>query len=274
MTPRRSSLRFLLAFAAGVVLLGGVAACGSEEGGTAGPVPTARGGATLTGPWTLVSYARDGETVEAAARPATLDVKDDGKLSGTTGCNSFAGTWTSSGGDAVSIVVGPMTRMACTDEATNAQEQAMITGLAAVSVATLERGSLVLSGEGVRLNFERGPQGVEGSYQVTGVNNGRDAVVGSAANEAQSIEFSSDGTVSGNSGCNSFSGTYATSGDQLSIAQLAVTQRACADPEVDAAEQQFLAALPRVATWDRSGQTLTLRDADGAAQLVLVPASS
>ena len=43
-------------------------------------------------------------------------------------------------------------------------------------------------------------------------------------------EFGSDGTLSGSSGCNRYSGSYQVDGDQLQIGALASTMMACLDP--------------------------------------------
>ena len=49
---------------------------------------------------------------------------------------------------------------------------------------------------------------------------------------------------------------------------VAVTMMACEDASQQL-EQQFLDALSQVATWERSGGTVTLRDGSGATQMTL-----
>jgi heat shock protein HslJ len=76
------------------------------------------------------------------------------------------------------------------------------------------------------------------------------------------------GTVSGDSGCNSYSATYRTSGDKLTISSsIAATQRAC-EPAPTAVEQHYLARLPKTASYAIRGDQLTLSDAGGNALLV------
>ena len=104
----------LFAGAALLVLL--VSACGDDDDGQ--PAAASVGPADLAGTkWVLSSYVADDEDVDAAA-VAALDFGADGTtLSGTTGCNSVGGTYTQDGSN-LTIKLGPMTLVACTDDAT------------------------------------------------------------------------------------------------------------------------------------------------------------
>jgi len=76
-------------------------------------------------------------------------------------------------------------------------------------------------------------------------------------------EFSS-GVVGGSAGCNSYSGSYKEDGSGLTIAEVAVTEMYCLDPEgVMGQERDFLAALTSVANYRRSADGLELLDATG-----------
>jgi heat shock protein HslJ len=100
-------------------------------------------------------------------------------------------------------------------------------------------------------------------------NNGKQAVVGLIAYSNVTLDFSAQGQVSGNSGCNTYSGAYKTNGDQLKVGQLASTRMFCDKPAgVMDQEQQYLAALQNAATYEITGSTLTIRDAGGAMQVV------
>lgn len=77
-----------------------------------------------------------------------------------------------------------------------------------------------------------------------------------------------DGTVSGSSGCNSYTGPYELDGEDLTIGpNLASTQMACEDPQASV-EQAYLAALPEVAGFSIADEQLTLKNGDGDALLV------
>jgi heat shock protein HslJ len=75
------------------------------------------------------------------------------------------------------------------------------------------------------------------------------------------------GTVSGSSGCNSFTGRYVVSGESMSISQVATTQMACPEPQMSV-EASFLLDLATVASYSISGSQLTLRDATSSDVLV------
>lgn len=50
----------------------------------------------------------------------------------------------------------------------------------------------------------------------------------------------SDGQVSGNSGCNSFGGSYTVKGDKIQFSQLASTMMACMEPEGIMEQEQII----------------------------------
>ena len=76
------------------------------------------------------------------------------------------------------------------------------------------------------------------------------------------IRFGADGSLSGNSGCNDYSGSYTVNGDALSVGPLAGTGALC-DDEIDMQEQRYLAILQSAATFEMSRNQLIIRDATG-----------
>ena len=92
---------------------------------------------------------------------------------------------------------------------------------------------------------------------------------GTAVSVPQAISASAtfaDGMVSGNAGCNDYTGAYTVDGDKLTIGPLAVTSKACGPAETTV-ETVFLASMSRVATYDVNGGSLELKTADGKAGL-------
>jgi heat shock protein HslJ len=87
---------------------------------------------------------------------------------------------------------------------------------------------------------------------------------------AASASFT-DGTVSGNAGCNDYTGGYSVDGEKLTIGPLAATKKACG-PAESAVETVFLTAFGRVATFAVTGTTLELKTADGKAGLTFAAA--
>jgi len=71
--------------------------------------------------------------------------------------------------------------------------------------------------------------------------------------------FDGSGTLSGSSGCNSYTATYNAGDPALTIGAAAGGQVFCAEPEgIMQQEQAYLAALPGAAFYEISGETLTI----------------
>jgi heat shock protein HslJ len=246
-----------------------MASCGTDEDGSP---PADEGGRTmpaLTGTWVLEAYAPPGteQLTPASSAPAMLTFAD-GTFNGDTGCNVLNGNYTTEGDAGITFELGPMTMRACLEDDITAQEEALVAGLPVVTDMELDDDELALLDDTgtVRFVFLPGATGLEGTtWQVTGVNTG-DALESNAQIEAFTLEFGPDGTVSGNVGCNSFTGSYTTDGSSLSVSALASTTRAC-EPDLGALEQQYTAALEAATEFELRGSTLTLRDDAGAMQV-------
>jgi heat shock protein HslJ len=79
---------------------------------------------------------------------------------------------------------------------------------------------------------------------------------------APSATFEDD-RVSGSTGCNRFTASYAIDGSGLEVGQIASTRMACPPPG-DAVELAYLAALESVTRWRVENEELALLDADEA----------
>jgi len=84
---------------------------------------------------------------------------------------------------------------------------------------------------------------------------------GVTGNSPVTIRFGDDGRVSGNSGCNNYTGNYTREGERLEIARnLVSTRRACLSDAAMAQEQKFLetlSAMTSYATDERGALTLS-----------------
>jgi heat shock protein HslJ len=247
-----------------------IAGCASGTSSPSSSSGQAGAPASLVGPsWELASYRGPSEAMVAVAAPASLVFGAAGALTGTTGCNSFSGSYTVHG-SALTLSLGAMTTKACLDPAAMAQETALTQLLPTVTGYTLAGASLSLSAPGgsTVAVYHVGLTGLPGSsWTVTGVNNGRGAVESTPLTEQLTASFAADGSFHGFGGCNQLSGSYTTSGGNgVTIGPLAATRKTCG-ADVDQLEAAYTAALGRVATYDISGHTLTLRDRGGATQV-------
>lgn len=101
------------------------------------------------------------------------------------------------------------------------------------------------------------------SWTVTSVGD-----MATVAGARPTMTFAADGTVSGNAGCNQFSGTYRTDGSSIQIRDVASTMMMCAGPGADV-EPLFLKGLNSATTW-RQTETGELEIA-GAVGIVAGP---
>lgn len=87
--------------------------------------------------------------------------------------------------------------------------------------------------------------------------------------EGATLAFA-DGQVSGNTGCNGFSGSYTVNGDALELSPLAMTKMACPGEAADN-EARVVAALDATTGYSVDGDSLVLRDANGEPTITLEP---
>ncbi len=204
---------------------------------------------------------------------------ESARVSGSDGCNRYAGAFSSSG--AGRLQFGPelmATMMGCP-----APAQVLATTFAAVMLRAthyrLDGQALSLMDGESRVLAQFSPMATElvGSrWQVISYHNGKEAVVSVMPGSTLTLSFLQEGRVIGQAGCNSFGGTakIQNQGQQLSLGDLATTRKVCFQPEgLMAQEAAYLKALDNVASGRREGDLLTLRDDDGAlaATLQIMP---
>ncbi len=250
-----------------VLLLAAVAlaliAC--SDGGTASDLEDVR--------WKMTSYATGGEMADVLPDADVTAAFDGGTVSGSGGCNSYSAAYVTEG-SAIEIGPAAATLMACPQPVME-QEQAFFAALSAVGEYRVTGTELTLLDEhgGEVLRFEATePLALEGTTWIaTGVNNGREAVVSVVQGSEVTALFGGAGEVSGSAGCNSYSGSFEVDGDSISIGPLAATEMFCEEPEgVMEQEQAFLAAMQNATVYELAEDLLTLRGADGAAQVTFV----
>ncbi len=77
------------------------------------------------------------------------------------------------------------------------------------------------------------------------------------------LVFGPGDTVGGNSGCNSYSGTYTLDGETFSVSNVASTMMACIDNDLMTQEGAFTGALTTATGLTIDGDTLTITYPDG-----------
>ncbi len=86
--------------------------------------------------------------------------------------------------------------------------------------------------------------------------------------DTTTITFEADGTVHGVAGCNNYLGTYGVDGSSITIFGLAITEKACAEPDgIMEQEQQYVDALLKVDNFQIFGDRLSLNYDDDVRSL-------
>jgi heat shock protein HslJ len=260
---------------AGLVLAACTSAGSSPSPSAAPSASPAEGGASmgvasgLDGAWTLTSYLVDGKLQPVPAGASATAVFAAGTVAGNAGCNNYTGTYTVDGSK---LTIGPLatTMMACEPPASDL-ETAYLADMGKVATFAASASKLTLSDASgaALLEYAPTPKGeITGFVWVaTSVNNGKGAAASTATTSLITAEFKADGTLTGNATCNTYNGTYTTDGDKIAIGPLATTRMACATEELNAQEQEYLAALAKAATYTISAGMLELRDTGGALQV-------
>ena len=224
----------------------------------AGPMRSVDGSA-----WTLAWVPG----FELPAQPLATLRFEAGRAAGTDGCNRYTTVYTRNGSQLKFGEKGAATLIACAPEV---MQIANTFGAVLYESRSyrIEYDTLtLLNAEGkplARLKAQA-DQLAGSSWQVTAVNNGRQAVVSVLAGTALTMVFGNDGKLSGSAGCNTFNAGFRAEGSALSITSPVATRMMCAQPEGRMAQEtQFLAALASATEARREGDRLELRTASGA----------
>jgi heat shock protein HslJ len=217
--------------------------------------------------WRLSTLAgKAPQLATAASRPVTVRF-EAGRVSGFSGCNTFTGSYTIDG-DRVTLGRLATTMMAC-PEPEMALESAFHSALSGTVHYSIHADQLrLIAASGTVLVFEaEPPPRLEGvTWDVTGFNNSRHAVIGLLAEAQITLSFE-QGTVSGEAGCNTFRAPYSADGNRIKIGPTVTTRKACSEERM-VQERAFLAALESAVTWRLEGGVLDMHRADGERALM------
>ena len=223
----------------------------------------AAAGTPLTGKvWQLASL---GGKAPLSGTVISLKLTGDGKLSGSSGCNTYGGTYAAAHG---SIRVSPTlvsTRMACAP-AVMTQETQYLAALVSARIFGGSRHAYAQkqARQGARVlhGAVAGPRWdvLEGHLLLR-----RQGARRRPRDTHLTAKFGRDGTVSGFSGCNHYSATFTAKGQRISLGPIASTEMACLEPAgAMAQEAAYTAALESAATYQIENSRLELRNAKGA----------
>jgi heat shock protein HslJ len=232
---------------------------------------TARSPALANTTWFLRKFDFSaGLNPVASALNTTLNFDGSGKLNGAVDCNTYQGTYGTSG---ATIGMGDIqvTQNTCSNDKDALDQAAKYPGLLPLGT------SFGIFGTHLVLNKADGAPLAEyvaifDQPVLEGTNWRLLAYRGSASGLTRSLEgaevtafFDGRGGLTGSSGCNTYQASYGANKDSLTIQKLSSTNKTCDSPAgVMEQEQQYLAGLPSVATFTVAGPTLQLFTRDGA----------
>lgn len=235
-----------------VIVVALVAGCGGDDGESSDA-------STFEGqPWLLVSGVDVPQDVAVVWPSATFE---GGRVAGSTGCNRFTGTYTVDG-DSLEIGQLASTQMACAPPADRI-ERTYVAALGRVAGWRLDGEELVLVDADAAGLLRYAPAMPVGAWHVTGLLRG-DAHVSPLAGTELTARFAADGSLSGSSGCNTYTTSYAIDKSAIEIKAPTATRKACAEPPgVMEQESAYLAFLPTAMSYRVDGGALELLSADG-----------
>lgn len=196
-----------------------LAACGADGA----PPSTSEPIADPAGSWRLTTGSLDGVPVPAVADvPITLTI-EGAEVGGNSACNSYGGRLRVEAGRLEIGEIG-MTAMACADDVM-AAEAAYTQALSRVDGLRRDGEELVLVGPDVELRFEPLPEPptaevVDTTWVLESAFVGD--VAAAPAGDPATLELDSDGTLTGSTGCRSFTGTWIEQGEQIVATSLAM----------------------------------------------------
>ena len=144
------------------------------------------------------------------------------------------------------------------------QEAGHLAALASVATWSIDDEVLTLwSGDAALLRYEAISQDRAGSsWDLIAYNNGTGGFQSAVIGVPVTAFFDEDGTISGQGGCNSYTGSWETDENSIEIGPLASTAMACAEAEVTDQETRYLAVLQDAATYRVDATTLEMFDAE------------
>jgi heat shock protein HslJ len=280
------------------VALLALAACGTESasdpgsssGTGSGPGPGAEAGPEDSGgsvqtdlPFIDVRWNVSGVSVDGRKTPvpagAGVEIRKDGQISLSTGCNGYGGN-VKVDGDTITVGRKASTAMGCEDHLM-AFEGAMgkaFSGKLKATMASDDKGLTLTSADGkknsISLTSDPSVLLTGSKWQIAPEPSGHPADSPPPGPQPGKAYFSffKDGTVRGNLGCNSFSGSAKVTASTITFGPLTSTRKMC--PAADmAVEHRTQKALTGKATYELGGghsAQLTLKSADGTTVLAHV----
>lgn len=218
---------------------------------------------SVEGSWQLTSGTVEGDDIPILeTHPITITFDGD-QVGGTAACNGYGGSYQLSGSK-ISFGDLAMTEMACSPQEAMVAESLYARALGLVTTVSVD-GGLVLEGPDTRLVFEAlqpvpDAEMTNTVWVLDGLISG-DAV-SSVSGDRATLEFFTDGSVLGGTGCRLLSGHYRVSGADLVITDLEAQGADC-DPDLAGQDNHVVSVLEGTIRVNIEGNRLTLTASGG-----------
>ncbi len=224
--------------------------------------------------WKATAYNSGGGAMAGVMDGTTITAvfDEEGKLSGSAGCNDYSSDYTMDG-DSLTIGETAKTAQACLDEKVMTQEESYAAALHDIAAYSINNNTLNLhTADGtiaVSYTAVEHTQLAGSEWTIHAYNDGKGGVTTVIADTEITMAFDDDGNVSGSAGCNLYNGRYEAGNEVLSFGTIQSTKKMCIEPEVMEQEAAFLAALATVNSYHIDGDQITMRDGHGSIAIQL-----
>jgi heat shock protein HslJ len=250
----------------GVILALLVAGCTTPQTTPPTPSPTTAVPTTIppippiTGTWTLISaLAGQGSTTVLPGTTITATFSGGETVSGSAGCNNYVAMYQV---EKTNLKVGkPATsKMMCNSPAGIMDQETIylsnLQGAASYAISGDQLTIADVSGKTLLTYQKAAATGVH--MPLANITWKLEMYRSSSGSNVPVIQttnvtalFGSDGSMTGSAGCNSYTGTYTTSGSNgISVGPLATTRMYCGDPGVMDQETAYLTLLRTVSSYE------------------------
>ncbi len=220
--------------------------------------------------WVLVGYGNpDNLTVVPQGTKITAEFTADWQLNGNAGCNNYFGPYEASPDGTLTIGLMGTTAMFC-DQGMELEAAYLAALQKATNFNFSAEGRLIIkytdaSDQEQQLVYIKGQINLTDATWVLVSSGDLNSPTPVTPGVIITADFSTDGLVSGNSGCNRFFAEYTTEEDQITITEPGSTMMAC--PTGMEEEAAFLTALGKAQKYSITGRELSITYDDGASVL-------